>query len=103
MLKFLRNVTTIITLLVGIILAGSNTHLIPLRLWPFTGGIELPLWIILLGGFSSGLIIGSAVMTISLIQRNFTISRLNKKIKTLTEDQEQQDDTLKLPQHDLQE
>lgn len=103
MLKSFRNLITLVALIAGILLAASNTHQVPLMLWPFSGGLGIPLWIVILGGFSSGLIIGSATMAVSLMQRNFTISRLNKKIKTLKENQNQQEAPPERPRQDLQE
>ena len=68
--------------------AASNDSIVSISLWPLQHAFSMPVWLVGLGGFGAGLIIGSIVMSLPLIASKWQQGRLNRQIKTLEKQRE---------------
>jgi len=61
----------------------SNSHETPVHLWPFGELAVLPLWLIVLGCFSAGLIIGGIFLWPKLLMSRLRSHQLSRRIARL--------------------
>lgn len=79
---------------------ASNDMVVTLGLWPVKTELSLPLWLVGLGGFGLGLIVGGLAMSLPLMTSRWRQNRLGRKLKTLEKQHAEQngsDAVTKLP------
>ncbi|MGC6484418.1 MAG: lipopolysaccharide assembly protein LapA domain-containing protein [Candidatus Puniceispirillales bacterium] len=79
---------------------ASNDTVVTLSLWPFTMKMSLPLWLVGLGGFGFGLVLGGLAMSLPLMASRWQQNRLNRKLRVMEKQQaarQDEDDKPMLP------
>ena len=84
---------TILGWLLGLVLLAlvtnisiSNNHDTAIYLWPYAQLAMVPLWMIVLGSFSVGLIIGGLILWPKLFMSRLRIHQGNRRIQRLESD-----------------
>ena len=71
-------------LALAIDLAVSNSHLVEVRLWiAGSSGLEMPTWLLVLGCFVAGLILGALAMLAPLTRSAWQKRQLRSRIRKL--------------------
>ena len=76
--RFLWLIVTIIAITLAMVFAISNTQTVTLRFWPFTGELEINLWMLALGAMATGAFLGGGLVWLSLVAartRNWSLQR----------------------------
>ena len=83
--RFLWLIISILAILLAMIFAVSNTQPTMLRLWPFTGQLDIAVWGLALGAFIFGALFGGGLIWLSLVAaraRNWKLQRALGKAET---------------------
>ena len=98
---------TIINWLIGIVVlvliadvSVSNSHEITFFLWPFGALAILPLWLIAIGCFSIGLILGGFMLLPRLIMNRLRVRQLTRQVARLENEQASKNLALKGDKND---
>lgn len=72
---------TLAVLILAVVLAVSNNDSVAVSIWPFALPFELPLWLLVVGCFGSGLVLGGLAMLLPVARQQIAIIRLKKAIQ----------------------
>ena len=75
-------VVAVLVVLAGNI-AASNSHGVTIHFWPFGAVLTTPVWFVLLGGVSLGLLLGGAMFWWRLLWVEFGNRRLRRHLRDL--------------------
>lgn len=81
--RLLALAATIILLAIAVDLAASNTGQVTVNLWTLNAQIELPLWLLILACFVSGLVLGGVAMLPPLVRAAWQKRALQTRIRKL--------------------
>ena len=76
--RFLWLIISLVAILLSMTFAVSNTQVIMLRFWPFTGQLDIAVWGLALGAFVFGALVGGGLVWLSLVAaraRNWKLQR----------------------------
>lgn len=77
----------------------SNSHDTAIYLWPYSELAMLPLWMIVLGAFSAGLIIGGIILWPKLLMSRLRIHQSNRRIQRLESELDAMVDEINQPEN----
>lgn len=63
----------------------QNSHIVTLSLWPVAGEINLPLSILSVGLFLTGMLAGFFLMWVHMLPHRFRVRRLQREVQDLNE------------------
>jgi uncharacterized integral membrane protein len=89
MLKLLRTLLAIVGLLVVVVFAVANRHMVDVSFWPMPYSHTAPLYAVLLAGIVIGVVLGGLAMWLSGRRRRVTLRHLRSRVSEY-EYQEQQ-------------
>ena len=88
--KILGWVFGLATIIIVANLAASNRGVVHLYFWPFTDPLlASPLWLVVIGGFCAGFIIGGIILWFSLLTSRLANHRLRRRVMKLEALQDQ--------------
>jgi uncharacterized membrane protein YciS (DUF1049 family) len=74
---------SLVVLALAVSFTASNDSMVSLSLWPFKIVLAMPLWLVGLGGFGFGLLLGSLAMALPLMASKWHQKRINRKLKVM--------------------
>ena len=99
--SLLAVVVAIILLALAADLAVSNPGLVTVNLWILDSGLSMPTWLLAVGSFAAGLIVGGFTMLIPLTKSAWQKRQLRSRIRKLEKAAPVADDHMpRLPGHD---
>ena len=81
--RFLWLVITLVTVIISMVFAASNDSQVTLHLWPFKTGLNLPVWLAVLGAFGAGVVTGGLIVWLSTIAIRTKNWHTQKKLKKM--------------------
>ena len=80
-------------------LAVSNPEPVEINLWVLGSGLKMPVWLLAIGSFTAGLVMGGIAMVGPLIRGAFERRQLRTRVRKLESaaDTGSSDDNLRLP------
>lgn len=91
--RFFWLILTITAISIAMLFAISNTQQVTLQLWPFTGQLAIPAWVLVIGAMATGALFGGGIVWLSLVAartRNWALQRrLGKAEKRATTAEDQ--------------
>ncbi|MCE2516618.1 MAG: LapA family protein [Alphaproteobacteria bacterium] len=81
--RLLSAILTFAVMAGAVLLAIGNPSMVAVSIWPFAEPFSLPLWLLVVVCFGSGLILGGVAMLWPLAQLRMTIRGLRKSLNKL--------------------
>jgi uncharacterized integral membrane protein len=76
--RFFWVIISLGTIVLAMVFAASNNHMVIVKLWPLAGQLELAIWMLTLGAICAGAVIGGGLVWLSLVaarSRNWRLKR----------------------------
>lgn len=76
--RLLWLIVSLTAIALAMLFSTSNTSIITLQLWPFSGTLDLAVWVLALGSLGLGALLGGGLVWMSLIAaraRNWNLQR----------------------------
>jgi uncharacterized membrane protein YciS (DUF1049 family) len=74
---------TLTVIIFAVVLALSNAELVAINIWPFVLPFNIPIWLLAVACFGTGLVAGGLAMLMPIARDQITIIKLKKSIQTL--------------------
>ena len=82
--RLLAIIVALLLLAIAVDLSVSNDHLVTVKLWILgSSGLEMPVWLMVVGSFVAGLILGALAMVVPLTRSAWQKHRLRSRIRKL--------------------
>ena len=81
--RLIAMAVAIVLMAAAIALATGNPGLVAIRLWPLEKALQLPVWLLILGSFATGLILGGLAMLAPLWRSGWRNRQLKGTIRKM--------------------
>ena len=76
------SIISLLTIVLAMLFATSNTQSVSLQLWPLNGNVTMPVWMMVLGATAIGALFGGGLVWLSLMAAKTRNWRLQRRLGT---------------------